>query len=389
MEFNASGKKAVHFFDAAKVDGDIIVRQASEGEQFTDLFGSVHSLQASDMVIADKNKILALAGIVGGIDSGISESTQDILVEIAHFDPVVVRKTGTRLGLRTDAELRYEKHINPRWSAYCLLLLLDELKYYQKDLGSFALGGEAYYISSKLEAGSSKQINVDISKMEHFIFGQEQKDFGKKASTWLEKLGFTLSGKTTLTLTPPLWRSPDDINITEDIYEEVARMSGYDEISPLPVNFPITHTAYTPLIDIQRKIEDILVRNFGCDQTESYPWIGDKAVSLRNLDPAQLYALQNPVNPEAPYLRNSMAPGLLNHIIKNHKFFDTCKIFDLGKVWKRDERKKTKDKSKYASSFVDEETELGIMLYQKDVANWDHDPLLQAKDMVRTLLRDL
>jgi len=124
----------IHFFDADKVDGDIIIRNATDGEEFTDLFETKHTLKSTDIVIADKNKVLALAGVVGGLDSGISDTTKNILVEIANFDPVKVRKTGTRLGLRTDAELRYEKNINPWWSLYCLLLFLDELNYYSKDL---------------------------------------------------------------------------------------------------------------------------------------------------------------------------------------------------------------------------------------------------------------
>lgn len=87
----------VHFFDADKVDGDIIVRQAAQGEQFTDLFGEKHTLLPEDIVIADRHKVLALAGIVGSDSSGIGASTTDILVEIANFDPVQVRKTATRL----------------------------------------------------------------------------------------------------------------------------------------------------------------------------------------------------------------------------------------------------------------------------------------------------
>ena len=101
------------------------------------------------------------------------------------------------------------------------------------------------------------------------------------------------------------------------------------------MHFALDTVPYTPLIDLQRQVEDILVRNFYCDQTESYPWIGDKTCSLRNLDTTQLYTLQNPVAPESPYLRPSMAPALLPFIIKNHKFYDTCRVFDIGKIWNK------------------------------------------------------
>ena len=89
---NISGQP-VHFFDAEKVEGDIIVRNAKDGEKFVDLFETEHVLKATDVVITDKKKILAIAGVVGGLESGITETTKNILVEIANFDPVAVRKT--------------------------------------------------------------------------------------------------------------------------------------------------------------------------------------------------------------------------------------------------------------------------------------------------------
>ena len=136
----------VHFFDADKLEGNIIVRDAKNGEEFTDLFDNKHILNSQDVVICDEKKILALAGVIGWKSSGVDESTKNIAIEIANFDAVRIRKTWTRLGLRTDAELRYEKTISPIYSLYVLLLLLDELKYFAKDLGKYTIGGLDYYI---------------------------------------------------------------------------------------------------------------------------------------------------------------------------------------------------------------------------------------------------
>jgi phenylalanyl-tRNA synthetase beta chain len=124
----------IHFFDADKVKGDIVVRNAKKGEKFVDLLGQEHSLTSEDIVIADDEKILALAGIIGGQNSAVDKNTKNILVEIANFDSIRLRKTALRLGLRTDAELRFEKNINPLWSLYVLLLFLDELKLFKKTL---------------------------------------------------------------------------------------------------------------------------------------------------------------------------------------------------------------------------------------------------------------
>jgi phenylalanyl-tRNA synthetase beta subunit len=109
---------------------------------------------------------------MGGLNSGITETTKHILIEIANFDPVAIRKTGVRLGLRTDSELRNEKNINPKYSLYALLLLLDELTYYKKGLGNFEIGGLSYYIKPEVRSSSAKGITVDWQQMEQFIFGK-------------------------------------------------------------------------------------------------------------------------------------------------------------------------------------------------------------------------
>ena len=393
---NISGQP-IHFFDAEKVDGDIIVRNAQDGEKFTDLFETQHILKATDVVITDKKKILALAGVVWGLESWITESTKNILVEIANFDPVAVRKTWTRLWLRTDAELRFEKNINSRRTLFCLILFLDELNYYAKDLGNFKIGWLSYFISPKIEAESRKHIEVDIKVMEQFIFGKKITWFDSQVEeilfwlwcTWVD--GWTLNIKHwKISVVCPLWRSPDDLNIPEDIYEEVARIYGYDQIENIPLLSDITYTPYTEYVAIQRKLEDILVNTLGCNQTETYPRIGEKALHEFGWDIHNMYMLQNPINPEAPYMRNDMLYGLLTHVSKNSKFFDEFKLFDIGKIW--DKKQKAKDngqgKNIFASEFVNEKMQLGAMMYQKNIDQWDKDPILEAKHFVSVIAKE-
>lgn len=130
----------------------------------------------------------------------------------------------------------------------------------------------------------------------------------------------------------PCRRSPDDINIPEDIYEEAARLYGYERIPSLPLLAEINNTPYTQEVWIQRALEDTLVRNFHAVQTETYPWISQKLADAFDTEKHQLYTLQNPVNPEMPYMRDSMVYSLLAPTAKNSKFFDTSTMFDIGKV---------------------------------------------------------
>lgn len=373
----------VHFFDAEKVDGDIIVRNATEGEEFVDLFEAKHVLKETDIVIADKNKILALAWIVGGLNSWVTENTKNILVEIANFDAVAVRKTWVRLGLRTDAELRYEKNINPWRTLYCLMLLLDELKYYAKDLGKFDQWGVASYINEAIEKEKTKSITVDFAVMESMIFGKSIEWFEKIAKEILEGLGFNVKWNI---ITPPLWRSPDDMNIPADITEEVARIYGYDNITPLPLLADVQHVPYNKQVALIRNLEDFLVRDFGAQQTETYPWISEKTIKEFDKNPENFYSIKNPTNPEAPYLRDNMLYGLLAHTSKNSKFFDQFTIFDIGRIWDKSEKHEVK-KATYASEFVQEQGELGVIMYQKDISNPTQDPVLKAKSFVDYLLK--
>jgi phenylalanyl-tRNA synthetase beta chain len=222
----------IHCFDADKIDWDIIVRDAEEWEQFTDLFWAVHTLKSTDLVIADKNRVLALAWVVWGLDSWITDSTKNIIVELANFDPVAVRKTWTRLGLRTDAELRFEKNIAPSYSLYCLLLFLEELKYYSKDLWNYEISWITSYINPDINPIARKTILTPWDEMESLIFWERQENFKEKSQDILRGLWFEVQENS---VTVPLWRGPDDMNIKEDITEEIARIRWYDTIKPQPL----------------------------------------------------------------------------------------------------------------------------------------------------------
>ncbi len=220
----------IHFFDADTIKGKITVRNAKEGETFTDLFDKEHILDPQDIVIADDEKILALGGVIGGKTSGVTDSTKNIIAEIAHFNPVTVRKTGTRLGLRTDAELRFEKHINPIFSLSSCLLFLEEIKFFATDLGGHTIHGISYHVAEILQSALShkKTITIDPIKGSTLIFGEAVGNFDTIAAKILTNLGFHYKDNT---VTIPFRRSPDDMNIAEDIYEEIVRIYGYDNIA--------------------------------------------------------------------------------------------------------------------------------------------------------------
>lgn len=165
----------IHIFDADKIQGQIIVRQAKDGEKMTDLTGSDHILSEQDIVIADDSGVIALAGVIGGLSTAVSDSTQRIVIEIAHFDPVVVRRTSMRIGVRTDAVMRFEKTISPLLSLTSLSLILDILKQYKPLLGDYAIVGMYSEMNDQVRsyATSGQWISFDLSKCIQMIFGRD------------------------------------------------------------------------------------------------------------------------------------------------------------------------------------------------------------------------
>lgn len=360
----------IHCFDADKIEGWVTVRYAKEGEQFVDLMDATHTLTANDIVIADDKKVLALWWVIGWKESAITVSTKRVFIEIAHFDSVAVRKTGTRLSLRTDAELRFEKHINPQYTAHALQMVLDLLQYYKRDLGNFDIAGISL-LTQPSYTNSPKTITIDRAKISQVIFGDDsfKAEDGIKILTWLWYRFYEN------TVTIPRRRSPDDMNGMHDIIEEVVRIHGYEKVEWKELYGRLAMPVIDTAVSIQQAVEDTLVQRFAYTQTETYPWLQEKYITLFGKDAKQFYSLQNAPAPELQYLRDMMLYGLLDVVIKNHKTAESIDIFDTGKA------RPTVDGK------IIETRDVGIVSYRNKVNTWQDDPRLNVKNAVIALLR--
>jgi len=375
----------IHFFDADKVKWNIIVRQAREWEKFVDLFEKEHELVATDMVIADEEKVLALAWVVGWLSSGVSDDTKNILVEIANFDPVCVRKTWVRLGLRTDAELRYEKNISPSFSQYVFILFLDLLKYYSKDLWDYEIWGISHFVKNGSLSYFQNVVSIDYTALQNFIFGETVEWFEDTAKSILTRLWFGVNWNE---VSVPFWRSPDDINIVQDVYEEVARIYGYEKIPSTALKSNVSLPKTPSMVKLSRIIEECFVRDFWFDQVETYPWVDKKTLDVFGVDLDNLYGLKNPIDTDKPYLRDSIDYIMINYVTKNCKFFDDFRLFDLGRIWSKKYDIKNEN-AKFANQFVWERLQFAGMYYQKSTKSWEDDLLLEAKWDVEKLFLTL
>lgn len=281
-----------------------------------------HVLTPDDIVITDSEKILALAGVIGGKSSAISESTTNITIELANFDPIVVRKTAIRHGVRTDASARFEKNISPLMTQSMIVALRDMMHYMQPDLKKVQRSATN---ATSIIPLQTEKIERNITDL-HRIVGQISDTKMKKS---LHDLGF---GYELNTVTVPRWRGPADINLQADIAEEVVRIVGYDTLEHTPISTTIQHKPQSPQVTLQRRIEDILSLRHGLDSVETYPRAHDDMYELFGVDGSALPSLQNPLQPEQSHLSHSLLYNLLTIVTKNHKFYDSLSHYTIGSV---------------------------------------------------------
>ncbi|MBM3245290.1 MAG: phenylalanine--tRNA ligase subunit beta [Candidatus Omnitrophica bacterium] len=294
----------LHAFDLHKLNSDtIIVRRAKDQEKIVSIDGVEHPLGRNILVIADKNKPIAIAGIMGGKDTEVSFSTKDILLEAAVFDPVVTRRARQALGMQTDSSYRFERGLDfataVSASASCAGLILE-----------IAGGQLASERSCGVITGKEKTLVLDIRSVNK-VLGVDIK--APVVKNILIKLGFSVknasSGK--FLVKSPLFRQ--DVNSEIDLIEEVARIFGYQKL-------PLTLPRISPQIDVvtPRDLAAMLRRmlfGLGLNEAITYSLI-DKDL-LEGFDTGSLVEIMNPLSREQEVLRPLLAPSMLKCIAYN------------------------------------------------------------------------
>ncbi|MBT4121300.1 MAG: phenylalanine--tRNA ligase subunit beta [Candidatus Magasanikbacteria bacterium] len=324
----------MHAFDAAHLKGkknkekgvNILARRAEVGEKFVTLDEKEHDLTNEDLVIATEEKAVALAGVMGGLNSEIKNDTTTIVFESANFDALNTRRTATRLGIRTDSSSRFEKSLDANNCELALkraveltLELCPNAKVVSSvaDESNFSLNQGPIELSLEF---INKKIGVELEK--------------KQVVKILESLGFDVKDKKDiLFVTVPTWRATKDISIAEDLVEEVARIYGYGNIETVLPTFSITPPERNELKTLENKIKDILSLEFGFNEVYNYSFISPKWIEIAGLDEDSLIELDNPVAKDRPYLRRSLWPNMLENVEKNLHEFDSVKIFEVGQVF--------------------------------------------------------
>ncbi len=317
----------LHAFDyETLLKGRILVRRAYTGETMETLDGVVRALDSSHLVIADDRDARALGGIVGGMDSGISEGTTDVLLESASFNPANNRQTAQAFRLRTEATARFEKGLRPGLTAPALRRATQLI--HQVAGGTVAKGIVDVY-PGRREPEAILLTSARMKKVLGVGYPREQ------VEEVLDALGFRSQreGDSDLRVTPPYWRS--DVTIEDDLVEEAARIIGYDAIPTQMMATPLPALERQEMRDFREEARDLLVRS-GLQEVISY-----SAVSLDALreagaagDGAGLLKVANPMSREYQYMRPTLRASLLQTLASNlARQTESVGIFEIGRVY--------------------------------------------------------
>lgn len=313
----------LHAFDFDNLaDRRITVRRAHNEKMHT-LDGTARELSNDMLVIADGMGPVAVAGVMGGAESEVTEATTSILLESANFNPVSIRRTSAEFKLRTESSLRFEKGLSPE-------LPLPALKRATQLIADLSGGKIAKgVIDIYPDKSPPHSIPLTTNKVERILGIKLKID---KSASVLGSLGFKCdpSGPDGLSVTIPYWRT--DVTLVEDLAEEIARIIGYDDLpttlpsGSLPVYEP------DPMHTLKAKTSEILV---GCGMQEVITYSLTSLEMLGKVAPhPPALKLANPITIEQEYLRTTLRPGILKALATNEKHEDNgIRLFEIGKVY--------------------------------------------------------
>ena len=317
----------LHFFDKTKLGEKILVRQANEGETIVTLDGQTRELVSNDIVITDGEKPVCIAGVMGGENTDVDETTKDILIESAIFDSVAIRYTSSRLDLRSEASIRYGKGLSYEYTDAALrraCYLLE--KYANATILSGTIIHDNIDKSDKIVEFKTKEVST--------LLGLELTD--KDVETELDRLMFPyeLNGDT-FKVNIPKRRLDIDPNVN-DIAEEIGRLYGYHNLTSTLPRVEVRRGVYVGDVGIRKQISRRL-RTLGLNETKTYTLTSPDMASKFRYDNKEAIALPNPMSLDKSVIRTSLLPSLINvhdynkaRNVKDILLYEIAKTYDVN-----------------------------------------------------------
>lgn len=322
----------LHAFDRRVVQNDsFVIRFAQEGEVVETLDHKKRTMAATDALVTNGPTALGVAGIMGGLNSEITDDTNEIILEVACWNPVMVRKTSQRLNLRSDAAARFEKSLDPEYTGFAFQRAVQLIL---KICRGAILAGPAtdvYPLRPELPT-----ILLHTAKANSMI-GTNLSD--KEITSYLKGLQFGVQkeSKGVLRVTVPSWRATKDISIEEDLVEEIARAHGYENLKPHNVSLPVKAPIVDPNRTAAQKVRSVMALALGFNESLTYSFYGERELEefLFKGSPYETahYNVANPLSNDQTHLRVSLIPNLLKAAVRNAVNNPTVKLFEIGNTY--------------------------------------------------------
>lgn len=318
-----------HGFDKNRIQKEIIVRDAREGEHLTLLDGTALTLSSSDLVIADAARPMALAGIMGGQDDSILPGTTDMLLEIATFSPTGIRRTSSKFQVHTDSSARNEKGLDTR--------RVDDAMAVADDIIRTLFPKAELKAYTDLCPRPTKKISIEV-ELDWLSRRLGRSLRPEEAERQLGKLGFNVENNGgVLSVHVPSWRATGDVSLPDDILEEIARMIGYENFDFIPPTVRLEAAVNQKDVTLERAMREYLAFRAGMQEIFTYPWTDKKYLAAAGYSPEGCLAIASPPSPETASLRPSLVPGMMAAIVQNIKYFDAFRVFEMAQVFERGE----------------------------------------------------
>ena len=317
----------LHAYDLDKIGSDgkaeLVVRGPQKDETLELIDGSSITLLPSDVVIANKQRVLGLGGIMGGKDSEVSSSTTSITLECANFDMYKIRRSSMEHGIFSEAVTRFTKGQSPVQCSPVLAYAYTLIK---------QLCPGASLISAVADSGENlpqaKTVAVTLKQLNSYLGEEMDPDYVLGLLNNAE-LNASLDAES-IRVKPPFWRT--DLNQAEDLIEEVGRLHGYDR---LPQTLPIRRiapAALSSLLEVKNEARHALSAA-GANELLSYSFVDKKLLDACNQDVKAAFELANAISPELQYYRTSLIPSLISKVHSNHKAgYERFCLFEIGRA---------------------------------------------------------
>ena len=370
----------LHAFDASKITGGkVVVRRAEEGEKFVTLDGVERTLSAADLMIANMEKPMCLAGVFGGEESGVTENTTDVFLESAYFNPVSIRKSSKRHGLKTDASFRYERGADPLvvdYAAKRAALLIQELA------GGVIAGRMQEFYPEKIE---KKVVDLDYDRIEAFV--------GKKLGHdviegILEGLAYEFVDKTETGARVAVPSYMVDVYRECDVVEEILRIYGYNNIElPKAMRMSVNAPQKPEPEQVRKSIADFLAANGFVETMNNSLTKSEYYSKLKTFPEERCVRIMNPLSSDLNVMRQTLILNGLEVIAYNiNRQITNIRTFEYGSVYSFDPQKDGKTLDSY-----EEHTCYALFISGQPEKSWRTDPgkgsYFQLKGYLELLLK--